>query len=478
MDLLEDLKGGEYAIHNNELRETEEYVQELYMRILCTIIHYNGEGTREQLFFFKRILAGINKDYNWEDYLRKSFEITQVEIQEFITYTQESKLKYYFTLDSLIIASLSKNTDSIYEYVAEIINFMEIDRRDVVFLSLIAKAVVTQKYIIIKNANKKITDNTIELNFEEYLTGIFDEDIIYDLENKAEELFKSYNILLLLPVLEELCIANNHKAQYMLALLYETGAEGIMRNTDMATKLLEQSFGGGYLPAKVRMFIPLHTKEIDDDICKLELPCLVENIKKMADEGDIFAAEELARIYINAHYVNMDRDEGYKKAIYYFKKAPAPLGYYGLAIRYEQGNGVTKDLEVAFEYYVASAAFGYAKAEYCVGMAYQYGYGVKIDKNRAFDYYKRAYKHGEKDAINSLGWCLTNNFGTENDYDKAFELFMEGAKIGLSVPTANVGWCYQNGRGVDKNMDIAKKYYQKAAEMGNNWAQEQLDEYF
>ncbi len=292
---------------------------------------------------------------------------------------------------------------------------------------------------------------------------------------EAEVLFSYYKTEPLIPLLHELIDYGYAKAKYILALLYETGCADLKRDDDMFKKLISESAAEGYLPALFRQIVPMFLNINKER--KSEFFENLDSLFKMANEGDMFAADEYARCAINFSWFGYGEND-FTTAIKMFKKAPAVLGNYSIAKRYDLGQGVEKNLQKAFEYYKLSADMWYSSAEYKVGLAYQHGYGCEKNPERAFEYYKRAYEHGSDDAINQYGWCLTNNFGPENDYDLAYKVFMEGHEKGIAICTANVGWCYQNGRGVAKNMDKAKEYYKKAVDMGNAWAKEQLNKYF
>ncbi len=477
---VEDIKNygnGKYALHNEELKSAGDYLQELYVKILSTIAQYKKRPTDAQIMFLRRIVWGFDKDGVLETYLRKAVHLSDKDIQEFVLHLHNSKLKYYFVLDGMILAILSDTQNESMEYLCDLVCLLEISEHDLKYLSLIAKAVLLQEYKFIEMAYELCNAQLRELDILPYVSNLYTEEIIENKVERAIAFFENYDIKNLMPILQELCSLGNAKAMHMLALIYEVGAEGVKRNNMLANELYESSFRKGYIPARVRMMLPLKGM-INNELCEAEFPLLLPSLKELDDAGDRFAAEELARIYINANWVGMDRKEGYKLAVYYFEKAPAPLGLYGLAVRFTNGDGVEKNLQTAFELYVASAALGYCEALYRVAVAYREGIGIEKNPSRAFFYYKKAYERGSYDAINMYGWCLSNNFGTENDYDLAYKIFMEGADLGLATPTSNVGWCYQNGHGVEKDMGMARKYYERAIALGDNWSKEQLEKYF
>ncbi|MCD7767157.1 MAG: hypothetical protein LUH53_11715 [Lachnospiraceae bacterium] len=338
----------------------------------------------------------------------------------------------------------------------------------------------------------------------------------YTLDEKmrqAEVLFSVYDAANLIPLLNELADHGSAKAKYMLALLYETGCDGLERDDKKCQELLDESMEEGYVPAITRKMMPL-CLSTNNEIEPLWKENYLE-LQQMADEGDMFAAEEYARSCINLSYLKCGEND-YETAIKMFKKAPLVLSYYGLAKRYNNGQGVEKDFATSLNYYEKAAQMQYNPAEYEAGRAYQNGWGCDINKEKAFKYYVSAEKHGNYDAINQVAWCLTNNFGTGNDYARAFALYQKGEQKGIAVCVSNLGWCYRfgngvqqdyktaiekfksaielnekgaysyrcladlyyNGQGVPVNREEAKKLYQKAADLGDEDAKKSLREKF
>jgi len=297
--------------------------------------------------------------------------------------------------------------------------------------------------------------------------------------NEVEALFGIYDTDNLIPLLEELIQHGITKAKYIMALLFETGCKCLKRDDEKCDILLDECIEEGYLPAIVRKYLPLGGG--NQEICKEEFPRILNNLEKMAKAGDKFASYECARIYLNWKWAGLGNDQTdreYKKAIEHYEASPYVLGLYGMAKRYDNGQGVKEDYAKAFELYLTAANLGYNNAQYEVGRCYQSGWGVEKNPKLAFEYYEKAYKNGSRNAICQCGWCLTNEFGTNNDYKRAFELFTEGAELNDPQCISNLGWHYHWGYYVNKDMNKAKEYYQKAADMGDEYSKKQLKDYF
>ncbi len=106
-----------------------------------------------------------------------------------------------------------------------------------------------------------------------------------------------------------------------------------------------------------------------------------------------------------------------------------------------------------------------------LAMCYENGYGVEKDIKQAVEWYKKAMNHGNKSAIVSYGRCCQNGLGVEKDLVKAYNLFQKAA-----VQKEHAGGmyelakCYEYGLGVQPNPSEAARWYLRAAEGGNEKA--------
>lgn len=96
-------------------------------------------------------------------------------------------------------------------------------------------------------------------------------------------------------------------------------------------------------------------------------------------------------------------DKGHKKALYRLGRC------------YAKGNGVEKDLRMAFAYYSKAAEQNYHKAQYRMGKCYKDGKGVQKDKKKAFHYFQLAANQEYADAEYQLGKCYFKGKGTDAD---------------------------------------------------------------
>jgi TPR repeat protein len=76
-----------------------------------------------------------------------------------------------------------------------------------------------------------------------------------------------------------------------------------------------------------------------------------------------------------------------------------------LAVSYQSGWGVLKDMAKAVEWYQKAAAQGDVTAQYNLGILYEKGIGVQKDNTQAAELFKKAARHGAAGPQFSLAAC-------------------------------------------------------------------------
>ncbi len=123
-----------------------------------------------------------------------------------------------------------------------------------------------------------------------------------------------------------------------------------------------------------------------------------------------------------------------------------------LGIRFENGDGVPKDLVRAVYWYRKAAEQGNPTAQYNLGLMYEEGQGVPKNLSEAVAWFQKAAAAG--DATQRLRW--------------------EG-KRGIAAAQNRLGGLYERGEGVSIDIAVAKRFYRDAAERGLTEARENLD---
>lgn len=122
----------------------------------------------------------------------------------------------------------------------------------------------------------------------------------------------------------------------------------------------------------------------------------------------------------------------YKDTTFYYEE---------LALMYEKGQGVPKNMQKAIELYEIAADYDKAYSNAKLGYLYEKGEHVPQDRRKAFDYFYKA-------ALLGNGWAMSW-LGT---------------------------YYYKGQGGVEKNHSAAKQWMQKAAKK-HKWAKERLKEW-
>jgi len=146
------------------------------------------------------------------------------------------------------------------------------------------------------------------------------------------------------------------------------------------------------------------------------------------------------------------------------------------ADRYYHGQGVRKNLELAFKSYLKAAEAGHAGAQNRVGWMYEKGEGVEVDHAKAVKWYRKSAERGCVNAMNDLGYMYRQGWGVPQDYQQALLWFEQAASKFDSYAEYNMGQMFENGWGVEKDMDEAVRWFRRSAARGHEWAAKRLEE--
>lgn len=118
---------------------------------------------------------------------------------------------------------------------------------------------------------------------------------------------------------------------------------------------------------------------------------------------DEFAAMTTAEIVAAGKLLFAQKE--YTNALKHFRRAAQESDNYArikIGSMYEYGQGVEKDLSIAFDWFMSAAKEGYAEAEYYVGDMYEYGKGVTQNRSAAIEWYSKAAAQGNTGAQDRL----------------------------------------------------------------------------
>jgi len=131
---------------------------------------------------------------------------------------------------------------------------------------------------------------------------------------------------------------------------------------------------------------------------------------------------------------------------------------FNLGNMYENGEGMSQNLQQAANWYRKAGEQGYAYAQYNLGVLYDSGRGVPQDDKEAVKWYRKAAEQGLAHAMGE---------GVPQDDTEALKWFRLAAEQGSASAQDSLGYMYEHGLGVSRNYQEAVKWYRKAAEQGD-----------
>lgn len=149
---------------------------------------------------------------------------------------------------------------------------------------------------------------------------------------------------------------------------------------------------------------------------------------------------------------------------------------YNVALMYENGQGVTKDLRQAKKWYEKAAKNGNAKAAYNLARLY---HSLDGKQPHAIDmakyWYEKAIEGGITEAYNNLATLYLEGKGVPKDNQKALELLEKAAKANNPQAQFNLGVLYGWGEGIQKDKLKSYENLTKAIKNGVSKAGDYLD---
>lgn len=141
-----------------------------------------------------------------------------------------------------------------------------------------------------------------------------------------------------------------------------------------------------------------------------------------------------------------------------------------LAIRYNNGDGLSRSLAKAVEWFTKAAEGGDFYAQLVLGEFYKIGIGVTKNDRIAKEYFAKAAKSSQKavergrdaEALYSLGVCYDKGYGVIRDEAIAVDLYQKAAELGNTSAMNELSEHYRYGDGVEKDITQAEYWENKA----------------
>ena len=287
---------------------------------------------------------------------------------------------------------------------------------------------------------------------------------------KAEEYFFNHDFKNAAPIVEELCNVNNGRAFVLSYYMHIDDSDAYEANEEEAYQNLSKGMELGDDLCRVlhALFVNYEEKKTDSFIDAKK------RVKDLANDGDLLAAYVIGISYI----IETDEPVNYEKAIIYLEKSAAGglyRAYNGLGIRYENGQGVEKNLTTAFDYYNKASELNYGSALNNLAWSYFNGDGVEADNDMALKCFLKAAEQNNLNAISNLGWIYNSGkCGQSINYSEAIKWISKAAERGDTNSQNRFGVCYWEGNGVGKDIDRAIEWFERASEKGDKFASRNL----
>lgn len=151
-----------------------------------------------------------------------------------------------------------------------------------------------------------------------------------------------------------------------------------------------------------------------------------------ANAGDGYAMNRIALMYDRGEFVAKDLDKAFD---WYLKAAEAglPAAQSNVGSMYDVGDGVEQDYAEAMRWYRLAAGNDYAYAMYAIGDMYLAGDGVAKDAEEATAWYRKASDAGDPNGHWSLALRYLYGDGIGKDSQQAAELAYLALTTGLQV---------------------------------------------
>lgn len=134
-----------------------------------------------------------------------------------------------------------------------------------------------------------------------------------------------------------------------------------------------------------------------------------------------------------------------------------------LAVCYQTGTGVAKDLRKAWEWYGKAAAEGNVEAQYAIGTLYRDGIGTSVNYKESAYWFRKAASNGNAKAMINIARQFEEGKGVLADNRIAAENYWRAAERGENEGAYKFACMLRDGKGVGKDLPRALKYFEQAA---------------
>lgn len=147
------------------------------------------------------------------------------------------------------------------------------------------------------------------------------------------------------------------------------------------------------------------------------------------------------------------------------------LAWYSLGKMYYEGDEVSQDLKLAFNWFTRAAQHNIIDAQYALGIMYSDGRGTDKNISEARKWFLLAAQNGNASAQYKL--ARISRFADEplRNYEEALQWYLSAATQGHDLAQYELGQMYIQGIGVERDEVQAHRWFLQSAEQGYLYAQ-------
>jgi TPR repeat protein len=150
-----------------------------------------------------------------------------------------------------------------------------------------------------------------------------------------------------------------------------------------------------------------------------------------------------------------------------------------IAILYENGVGVLKDIEKSIDWYTKAAERGLAEAQYLLGEFYDnHSYINERYQQKSAKWIEKAAENEHVQAQHKLSYVYNYGRGVHKDHKQAIKWCRKAAEQGYVSAQVELGHQYSYGVNLSKDLFKATEWYSKGAKQGSTEAKCALDELY
>lgn len=138
-----------------------------------------------------------------------------------------------------------------------------------------------------------------------------------------------------------------------------------------------------------------------------------------------------------------------------------------LGYLYEKGEGVEKNIGIAFDLYQQGCAGGHNLGCSNLGVMHEKGMGTAVNFRRAAELYEASCDAGAGLGCTNLGRLYSTGLGVTASNDLSNELYRKACDLGEPAGCTELGYNYERGVGLTPSIDIAVDMYQKGCAGGD-----------